>query len=124
MKQSIFEQNGGTYREESEYLIPNLLYPENNKHSIGKYGQIHLDYLKKHKRDMYSTLLIKGRLNAYLAEIDSQAKETVDLIVEKSAKQEGLTEAFKAANSLEWMQKMNMIQLCAEELVKEEILLC
>ena len=70
MKQSLYEQNGGTYREENGYLIPNLALPESNEYPIGKYGMIHLDYLKKHRRGTYTTLLTEGRLNAYFDFID------------------------------------------------------
>lgn len=80
MKQSLYEQNGGTYREENGHLIPNLALPESNEQPIGKYGLIHLDYLKKHRRGTYTTLLTEGRLNAYLADVDSQAKKMLDLL--------------------------------------------
>lgn len=124
MEQSIFEQNGGTYREENGYLIPDLTLPQKEQLPIGKYGRIHLDYLKKYKRTTYSSLLTQGTLNAYLAEIDQQAKEIIDLIVAKTAEREGVNEAMKAENPLDWVQKMNMIKLSAEKIIKEEILFC
>ncbi len=124
MKQSIFEQNGGTYREENGYLIPDLTLPQREQLPIGKYGRIHLDYLKKYKRTTYSSLLTQGTLNAYLTEIDQQAKEMLDLIVSKNAEREGVNETMKAENPLEWVQKMNTIKLSAEEMIKEQILLC
>ena len=124
MEQSIFEQNGGTYREENGYLIPDLTLPQNEQLPIGKYGRIHLDYLKKYKRTTYSSLLTQGKLNSYLAGIDQQAKEMTDLIVAKTAEREGVNEAMKAENPLDWVQKMNMIKLSAEKIIKEEILFC
>ena len=84
MKQSIFEQNGGTYCEENGYLIPDLTLPQSEQLPIRKYGRIPLDYLKKYKRETYSSLLTQGKLNAYLADIDIQAKEMLDLIITHS----------------------------------------
>ena len=124
MTQSIFEQNGGTYHEENGYLIPDLALPQPEQLPIGKYGRIHLDYLKKHRRITYSSLLTQGTLNAYLAEIDRQAKEMLDLIVAKNAEREGVNEAMKAKNPLEWTEKMNMIKCSVEEIIKEELLFC
>lgn len=124
MKQSIFEQNGDAYHDENGYHISDLVLSEFNQIPIGKYGLIHLDYLKKHKRGTYSSLLKQGKLNEYLSKIDNQAKETVDLIIAQCARREGVNEAMKAENPLEWVQKMNTIKLSAEEAVKEQILLC
>ena len=119
MKQSLYEQNGGTYREENGHLIPNLALPESNEQPIGKYGLIHLDYLKKHRRGTYTTLLTEGRLNAYLAFIDQEAKEMLEDLIIKFAEKDGITEDLKAQNQLEWVQKMNSIKAFAEESVIE-----
>ncbi len=119
MKQSLYEQNGGTYREENGHLIPNLALPESNEQLIGKYGLIHLDYLKKHRRGTYTTLLTEGRLNAYLAFIDQGAKEMLEDLIIKFAEKDGITEDLKAQNQLEWVQKMNSIKAFAEESVIE-----
>ena len=119
MKESLYEQNGGTYREENGYLIPNLALPESNEQSIGKYGLIHLDYLKKHRRGTYTTLLTEGRLNGYLAFIDQGAKEMLEDLIIKFAEKDGITEDLKEQNQLEWVQKMNSIKAFAEESVIE-----
>ena len=119
MKQSLYEQNGGTYREENGHLIPNLALPESNEQPIGKYGMIHLDYLKKHRRGTYTTLLTEGRLNAYLAFIDQGAKEMLEDLIIKFAEKDGITEDLKEQNQLEWVQKMNSIKALAEESVIE-----
>ena len=119
MKQSLYEQNGGTYREENGHLIPNLFLSESNEQPIGKYGLIHLDYLKKHRRGTYTTLLTEGRLNAYLAFIDQGAKEMLEDLIIKFAEKDGITENMKARNQLEWVQKMNSIKAFAEESVIE-----
>ena len=122
MKQSLYEQNGGTYREENGHLIPNLALPESNEQPIGKYGMIHLDYLKKHRRGTYTTLLTEGRLNAYLADVDSQAKKMLDLIIKQSAERERVNEDLKAKDQLKWLQMMNNIKASAEEAVTVEFL--
>lgn len=122
MKQSLYEQNGGTYREENGHLIPNLALPESNEQPIGKYGMTHLDYLKKHRRGTYTTLLTEGRLNAYLADVDRQAKEMLGLIIEQAAKREGVNEDLKAKDQLKWVQMMNNIKSSAEEAVTVEFL--
>ena len=115
MKQSFYEQNGGTYRKENGHLIPNLALPESNEQPIGKYGMIHLDYLKKHRRGTYTTLLTEGTLNSYLADVDRQAKEMLGLIIEQTAKREGVNEDLKAKDQLKWVQMMNNIKASAEE---------
>lgn len=122
MKQSLYEQNGGTYREENGHLIPNLTLPESNEQTIGKYGLIHLDYLKKHRRGTYTTLLTEGRLNAYLADVDSQAKKMLDLIIKQSAERECVNEDLKAKDQLKWVQMINNIKASAEEAVTVEFL--
>lgn len=122
MKQSLYEQNGGTYRKENGHLIPNLALPESNEQPIGKYGLIHLDYLKKHRRGTYTTLLTEGRLNAYLADVDSQAKKMLDLIIKQSAERERVNEDLKAKDQLKWLQMMNNIKASAEEAVTVEFL--
>ena len=122
MKESLYEQNGGTYREENGHLIPNLTLPESNEHPIGKYGLIHLDYLKKHRRGTYTTLLTEGKLNAYLADVDRQTKEMLDLIIKQSAEREGVNEDLKAKDPLKWVQMMNNIKASAEEAVTVEFL--
>ena len=122
MKQSLYEKNDGTYREENGHLIPNLALPESNEQPIGKYGLIHLDYLKKHRRGTYTTLLTEGRLNAYLADVDSQAKKMLDLIIKQSAERERVNEDLKAKDQLKWLQMMNNIKASVEEAVTVEFL--
>ena len=122
MKQSLYEKNDGTYREENGHLIPNLALPESNEQPIGKYGLIHLDYLKKHRRGTYTTLLTEGRLNAYLADVDSQAKKMLDLIIKQSAERERVNEGLKAKDQLKWLQMMNNIKASVEEAVTVEFL--
>ena len=122
MEKSIFEQMGGTYREEDGCLIPNLSLPEREEHTIGKYGQLHLDFLKKHRRGMYTTLLTECRLNKYLHEIDLQATEMVERLISKLAEKQGVSEALKAQSQMQWVMAMNNIKLTAEEIVRNDLL--
>ena len=103
MEKSIFEQMGGTYREEGCYLIPNLSLPEREEYTIGKYGQLHLDFLKKHRRGTYTTLLTECRLNEYLHEIDLQATEMVEGLISQLADKQGVGEDLKARSQMEWV---------------------
>jgi len=122
MEKSIFEQMGGTYREEDGYLIPNLSLPEREEHTIGKYGQQHLDFLKKHRRGTYTTLLTECRLNEYLYEIDLQATEMVERLISELAEKQGVSEALKAQSPMQWVLAMNDIKLTAEEIVRHDLL--
>ena len=113
-----------TYRKEGDYLIPNL-YIENNKnnnYSIGKYGRLRLNYLKEHKRVLYTELLLTGKLSKHLALIDEDAKKRVSDIVTKLAKTEGVNEDLKRTNQMEWVQAMNNIKNRAEETVLNELI--
>ena len=122
MEKSIFEQMGGTYREGNGCLIPNLSLPEREEHTIGKYGQLHLDFLKKHRRGTYTTLLTECRLNEYLHEIDLQATEMVERLISKLAEKQGVSEALKAQSQMQWVMAMNNIKLTAEEIVRNDLL--
>ena len=123
MKQSLYERNGGTYREENGHLIPNLALPESHEQPIGKYGLIHLDYLKKHRRGTYTTLLTEGGLNAYLVDIDQQARDMIGYMIDFLKEEKGISEDMKANNQLEWVQTMNALKAEAEEIIIETILL-
>ena len=122
MEKSIFEQMGGTYREEDGFMIPNLSLPEREEHTIGKYGQLHLDFLKKHRRGTYTTLLTECRLNEYLHEIDLQAMEMFEHLISELAEKQGVGEALKARSQMEWVLAMNNIKLTAEEIVRNDLL--
>ena len=122
MEKSIFEQMGGTYREENGCLIPNLSLLESEEHSIGKYGQLHLDFLKEHRRGTYTTLLTECRLNEYLHEIDLQATEMVEGLISQLAHKQGVGEDLKARSQMEWVLAMNNIKLTAEEIVRHDLL--
>ena len=122
MKKTIFEEMGGTYIRHGDYLIPCLTLPEEEQRFIGVWGQRHKCYLKEHKRAFYITLLTSGRLNSYLADIEEQAQERFERIVEQMKQVQGITEQLKAENQLEWVGRMNNVQACAREIVEKEVL--
>ena len=122
MKKTIFEEMGGTYIRHGDYLIPCLTLPEEEQRFIGVWGQRHKRYLKENKRAVYIILLTSGRLNSYLADIEEQAQERFERIVEKMKQEQGITEQLKAENQMEWVGRMNNVQACARESVEKEII--
>ena len=118
---SLFEQMGGIYRQEGDYLIPNLALPDIGDNQIGKYGRMRRRYLKEHGRILYTNLLTSGNLRCHLAEIDQACNERMESIVSVLARQEGVTEALKAADQMEWVRRMNSIRNRAEEIVLTEL---
>ena len=120
---SSFEQNGGTYRRVGDYNIPNLILPpEEVKIRLGKWGQLHRDYLIKHKQALFTILLSEGRLYSYLADIDRQADGMFSRLVKQMAEHEGLTEELKEENQMEWVCRMNNIEARAREVVNNELI--
>ena len=119
--ESLFEKLGGTYREENGHLIPNIALPAQTNYQIGRYGRMHLDYLKHHRRGRYTTLLTEGKLNARLHEIDLEANEMLDSIISRLAAQKGIDENLKARDILRWVAEMNNIKANAEEIVLKEV---
>lgn len=117
MKKTIFEEMGGTYIRHGDYLIPCLTLPEEEQRFIGVWGQRHLRYLKEYRRGVYLNLLTSGRLNDYLADIEEQAQERFERVVEQMKQAYGITEQLKAEIQMEWVARMNNIQACAREIV-------
>ncbi|MBM6920643.1 TnpV protein [Phocea massiliensis] len=123
MKKSLFEQIGGTYTQQGDYILPNLiLSAEEGKQYIGLWGQRHARYLKQHNRILYYNLLTSGKLNAHLTEIDRQAEEMFSRLVKQMAEREGVTEQLKAENQMEWARRMNNIRNAAIEYVNNKII--
>ncbi len=122
MAKSLFEQLGGTYRKESDYLVPCLTVPAEKEQPIGTWGQRHLDYLKQYRKVTYTNLLTSGRLNTYLADIERQAQERFERLIEGMKQAQGITERLKEENALEWTGRLGNIRACAREIVEEEIL--
>ena len=118
---SLFEEMGGTYRQEGDYLIPNLTLPDEPEYQIGKYGHLRRSYLKEYHPVLYANFLTSGTLHRHLAEIDQACNERMEIIVSDMAKQEGVTESLKAAEQMEWVRRMNSIHSRAEEIVLTEL---
>ena len=118
---TIFEKMGGTYRQVGDYFIPNITLPDDGEYQIGKYGRMRRSYLKEHRPSLYSTLILDGILFKHLAEIDQACNERMETIISAMAKQEGVTEALKAADQMEWVRRMNSIRNRAEEIVLSEL---
>ena len=122
MTKSLFEKLGGKYERQGNYLIPCLTVPTEKEQPIGTWGQRHLDYLKQYRKVTYTNLLTSGRLNTYLADIDSQAQECFERLIEDIKQAQGITECLKEENALEWTGRMNNIRACAREIVDREII--
>ena len=120
---TLYENLGGTYHEENGHLIPNVTLPEQTDFQIGKYGRMHLDYIKNHRRGSYTTLLTEGKLNARLHEIDLEATEMLETIIPRLATERGIDENLKARDMLRWVAEMNNIKANAEEIVLREVVL-
>lgn len=121
MQLSLFEQNGGTYTRFGDYLLPDLVIEESEQRPIGKYGRMRKRYLKEHRPVLYSNLLTTGKLYRHLAESDEACEERLDILIRQLAKQEGVTEALKVADQMEWVRRMNSIRSRAEEIVLHEL---
>ncbi len=111
-----------TYTMINGINYPNIHLPKQTTVNIGKYGRIRLDFLKKHRRGTYTTLLTTCKLNEHLAEIDAEATQSVRELTEAFAKADGITEALKAENSILWAQEMNNRKARAEEIVLREVI--
>lgn len=121
MEKSLFEQMGGTYMQQGDYMLPNLILPAENQ-PIGIWGHRHARYLKQHHRILYYNLLTSGKLNAHLAEIDQQAEEIFFRLIKQMANREGVTEQLKAENQMEWVRRMNNIRSSITEIINVELI--
>ena len=115
-------KNQITYTEHNGLYYPDLVLPKQTSHPLGKYANLRLDFMKKHRRGTYTTLLTEGRLNEYLHAIDIQARELLDDIIPHLAQERGIDEALKAHNPLQWTAEMNNIKESAEEIVLREVI--
>ena len=119
---SLFEELGGTYRREGDYLVPDLsLTSEESEIRIGKYGRMRKRFLKEHRPALYANLLLNGTLTKHLAEIDRSCLDRLENIETVMMKQEGVTETLKASNQIEWVRQRNSIHDRAEEVVLTEL---
>ncbi len=120
---SSFEQNGGTYRQVGDFNIPNLtLSPEESNITLGKWGMMHKDYLLKHKKVLFTTLLTQGKLYQHCSDIENQAKDMFDTLVEQRKETEGVTEQLKEENQMEWVCRIQNIEAKTREIVATELI--
>ncbi len=122
MAKSLFEKLGGKYERQGDYLIPCLAVPTEEEQPIGIWGQRHLDYLKQYRKVTYTNLLTSGKLNTYLADINKQAQERFERLIESMKETQGITERLKEENALEWTGRLNNIRAYAREIVEREII--
>ena len=113
MEKSLFEQMGGKYEQQGDYLLPNLIVPEEEQKAIGIWGQRHARYLKQRHKILYFNLLTSGKLNSYLASID---------VVKQMAEKQGITEQLKETNQMLWVGRMNACRNAAAEIVNNELI--
>ena len=112
------------YHKSGDYYLPNLTIEDQKKQALGKYGRMRKNYLKEHRPVLYSNMLLEGKLFSHLAEIDQACEDRMELLVLQMAKREGVTEALKAADQMEWVRRMNSIRSRAEEIVLHELVYC
>jgi len=122
MNKSSFEQNGGTYRTVGDYIIPNITLPAEANKPLGVWGLKRKDYLMKHKRVQFNIMLMKGTLWTHLAEVDEQGSDMFFRLVEQMKVNEGITEQLKAENQMEWVARMNNIEVRAREVVNHQLI--
>ena len=111
-----------TYTERNGVMYPDLALPEQTNYPFGKYGRMRLDYLKKHRRGIYTTLLTSCTFNQHLYETEQEAKRQIDLTLSRLVKERDITEELKATDPLRWVQEMNNAKQSAEEIVLNEII--
>ena len=120
-QKSIFERNGGTYTQVGDFFLPNLTIEDQETQALGKFGRMRKRYLKEHRSILYTNLLLSEKLYTHCAEIDRTCEDRMELMIRQMAEQEGVTEALKAADQMEWVQLMNNIRSRAEESVLQEL---
>ena len=123
MDKYIFNENNSLWYElVGDYYFPCLAVPAEEEQPVGVWGQRHKRYLKEHRPALYNALLLSGKLNNYLADIDQQARERLDTIIQQMAHAQGITETLKATDQMAWVGMMNDIQASATEIVNREII--
>ena len=118
----IFEEMGGTYRQVGDYFIPSITLPDDGEYQIGKYGRMRRSYLQEHRKILYTNYVMEGMLFKHLAEIDQACNERMEIIVSAMSEQEGVNEALKAADQMEWVRRKNNIRNRAEEIILNELI--
>ena len=110
-----------TYTEQNGLLYPDLMLPPQTNYVIEKFGKLRLEFLKGHRRGTYGNLRAQAKLNKHLHKIDIQASELLESIISDLSKKNGINEQLKATDQMRWVQEMNNLKACAEEIVLQEI---
>lgn len=123
MTDTLFEQLGGTYTQQGDYLLPNLALPaEKETGNIGMWALRHKRYLKQYHKVLYYNLLTSGKLHSHLADTEEQAQELFSRLVKEYAEKEGITEQLKSTDQMKWVGKMNAIRNAATEIINRELI--
>lgn len=122
MEKTLFEQMGGTYTRQGDYLLPDLSLVPQEERPIGVWGERRRKYLKEHRRVLYYSLLTSGKLQAHLADVEEQAQEMFERLTKQMAEKQGVTEALKVADMMAWVGRMNNIRNATEEAIYNEII--
>ena len=123
LKNTLHDSNNGLdYTLVNDHYLPNLTVAAPAEHPTGRWGRLHKMYLKEQHPIWYNQLLLSGELGGYLAKLDKQTEEQLALTIRQMQEAEGVTEALKAADQLEWVRRMNSIRNCAEEIIKSELI--
>ena len=123
MTDTLFEQLGGTYTQQGDYLLPNLTLPaEKETGNIGVWALRHKRYLKHHHKVLYYNLLTSGKLDSHLADVEEQAQDLFSRLVKEYAEKEGITEQLKSTDQMKWVGKMNAIRNAATEIINQELI--
>ena len=123
MDKYIYDENNGLWYElQGDYYIPCLTIPEEEQRTIGVWGRQHLRYIREYRKGLYNSLLISGKLNSYLAELNDQAQNMFFRLVEQLAEKDGITETLKAENQMLWVQRMNAVRATATEIINHDLI--
>ena len=123
MDKYIYDENNGLWYElHGDYYIPCLTISEEEQRPIGIWGRRHLRYIREYRKGLYNSLLLSGKLNSYLAELNKQAEDMFFGIVEELAEKEGITETLKAENQMFWVQRMNAVRATATEIINHDLI--
>lgn len=123
MKKHITDEKTGiSYTLHGDYYLPDLKLPAEEERPIGIWGQRHLRYIREHRQALYTGLLLDGKLNGYLADLNEQAEDMFFLLVKELAEKKGITETLKAADQMEWVRRMNAVRETATEIVNNDLI--
>lgn len=123
MDKCIYDENNGLWYElQGDYYIPCLTIPEEEQQPIGVWGRQHLRYIREYCKGLYNSLLLSGKLNGHLADLNEQAEDMFFRLVEQLAEKDGITETLKAENQMLWVQRMNAVRETATEIINNDLI--